>query len=42
MAAIIAVGSLHTPASFYREREKQQRWREAVKRLKLRGSNASS
>jgi hypothetical protein len=42
VAAIIAVGSAHTIASIYREKEKQRRWREAVKRLRFGVSNASN
>jgi hypothetical protein len=41
LAAVIAVvGSIHTYASFYRERKKRRHWREAVKRLRLGESNA--
>jgi hypothetical protein len=42
VAAIIAVGSGHTIASIYRERQEQRRWREAVKRLRFGLSNASN
>jgi hypothetical protein len=42
VVAIIAVGSGHTIASTYREREEQRRWREAVKRLRFGVSNASN
>jgi hypothetical protein len=40
VAAIIAVGSAHTIAGYYREREERRRWREAVRRLRLGDSNA--
>jgi hypothetical protein len=42
LAAIIALGSAHTIASIYREKEKQRRWRQAVKRLRFGVSNASN
>jgi hypothetical protein len=42
VAAIIAVGTGHTIASVYRERQEYRRWREAVKRLRFGESNASS
>jgi hypothetical protein len=42
VAAIIAVGSVHTIATIYRERQEQRRWREAVKRLRLGVSNSSN
>jgi hypothetical protein len=37
---IVVAGSAHTIVGIYREKEKQQRWREAVKRLNLRDSNS--
>jgi hypothetical protein len=40
VAAIIAIGSVHTIAGHYREREERRRWREAVRRLRLGDSNA--
>jgi hypothetical protein len=42
VAAIVAVGSVHTIAVIYRERQEQRRWREAVKRLRFGVSNASN
>lgn len=42
VVAIIAVGTGHTIASVYREREEYRRWREAVKRLKFGESNVSN
>lgn len=42
VAAIVAVGTGHTIASVYREREEYRRWREAVNRLRFGESNASS
>ena len=39
VAAIIAVGSVHAIASYYREKEERRRWREAVRRLKMGDSN---
>jgi hypothetical protein len=40
LAAIIAVGSAHTIASYHREKDEQKRWRETVRRLTLGDSNA--
>jgi hypothetical protein len=42
VTAIIAVGSVHTIGSIYRQRQEQRRWREAVKRLRFGVSNASN
>jgi hypothetical protein len=42
VAAIIAVGSVHTIASIYRGKQEQRRWRQAVKRLRFGVSNASN
>jgi hypothetical protein len=42
VAAIIAVGTGHTIAAIYRERQDYRRWREAVKRLRVGESNLSN
>jgi hypothetical protein len=42
VVAIILAGSAHTITSYYREKEKKRRWREAVSRLRLGDSNASN
>ena len=42
LVVLVVAGSAHTIASIFREKEKQRRWREAVRRLKLRDSNAPS
>jgi hypothetical protein len=42
LAAIIAVGTGHTIASYCGEKDEKRRWREAVMRLKFGDSNASN
>ena len=42
LAAIVAIGTGHTIASYYREKDEKKRWREAVMRLKFGYSNASN